>query len=58
MGSTNSIIPWLIGITFLAVIGILLWLRRRAQISREIRGETGHVSHPPPDSHTPNNRAP
>ncbi len=58
MGSTNSIIPWLFGATFVLVIGILLWYRRRAKISREIRGEHGHVSHPPPDDDTPRNRTP
>lgn len=58
MGSTNSIIPWLFGFTLLAVVAILLWYRKRAQTSRDIRGEHGHVSHPPPDRHTPNNHTP
>ena len=58
MGSTNSIIPWLFGFTLIAVIGILLWYRKRAQESREARGEHGHVSHPPPDKDTVRNRVP
>ncbi|WP_376097075.1 hypothetical protein ACE7GA_06045 [Roseomonas sp. CCTCC AB2023176] len=58
MDYVNSIIPWQFGMTFLAVIGVLIWYLKRARDSRAARGEQGHVSHPPPDQNTPQNRTP
>jgi hypothetical protein len=57
MGS-NSLIFWLFAFTLLAALAIGVWQWRSIKRSRAMRGEHGHVSHPPPDSDTPNNTPP
>lgn len=51
MGSDNLIF-WLFASTLLAVLAAGIWQWRSIKRSRAIRGEHGHVSHPPPDSST------
>jgi hypothetical protein len=52
MDYVNSIIPWQFGMTFILVIAALIFYVVRARNSRAARGESGHMSHPPADSHT------
>ena len=56
--SNSSLIFWLFAFTLVAVIGYLFWQRSAVKRSREVRGEEGHVSHPPPDENTPRNTPP
>ena len=52
----NSIIFWLFAFTLLAALAAGVWQWLSIKRSREVRNEHGHVSHPPPDSSTPDNK--
>lgn len=49
----ENFLGWQFGMTLLAVLGLGIWGYFNIKRSRERRGEHGHISHPPPDSDTP-----
>jgi hypothetical protein len=42
-------LSWQFGMTLVAAAGIGVWQYFSIRRSREKRGESGHVSHPPPE---------